>query len=74
MSEYGYDDTDGANVKVLSRTHPRARKDRPCSDCGRTIKAGQQYTRIAYLLDGEFRADATHVEGGMCNDHCGCAG
>jgi hypothetical protein len=40
----------------MTITTPKARKARPCPECGATIKAGERYARIAGSSDGDFFA------------------
>lgn len=44
---------DGYGVN-LEPTHPRARKQHKCDECGRTIEPGETYRRAAGIYEGDF--------------------
>ena len=48
---------------VFSETKRRARRDHVCVECGRTIRAGEQYRFVSGLWDGRW---SSHK---MCR-HC----
>lgn len=71
MSAYWYEQLreDAPDGRLLSRRSQMARKERVCSDCGRTIRVGEQYTRDAFIYDGEFGTRVAHTSTGMCMDY-----
>ncbi|HVA28821.1 MAG TPA: hypothetical protein VNF68_11610 [Candidatus Baltobacteraceae bacterium] len=53
-------------VSVWRTTLHRSRKDRVCSDCKRTIRAGEQYSKTFFVEDGEAGTIVSHPRGSMC--------
>ncbi len=50
------------SFQLLSLTHPKARKEKPCIWCGEKIHVGESHVHYSGVQDGDFQSTRIHSE------------